>query len=59
MFGAFEAGGLESPVVGARYRNDILAPARMIEPDDEVRAFLGRPMRPNAFYRQLGIAVPK
>jgi Zn-dependent oligopeptidase len=59
MFTAFQAGGLESPVVGARYRNDILAPARSEEPDDEVRAFLGRPMSPDAFYRQLGIAVPK
>jgi len=59
MFTAFQAGGLESPVVGARYRNDILAPARSEEPDDEVRAFLGRPMSPDAFYQQLGIAVPK
>ena len=52
MFTAFEAGGLESPVVGARYRHDILEPAREIEPDDEVKAFLGRPMDPSAFYKE-------
>jgi thimet oligopeptidase len=58
MFTAFAAGGLESAVVGARYRNDILAPARLTEPDDAVRAFLGRPMSPDAFYHELGIATP-
>jgi thimet oligopeptidase len=52
MFTAFQAGGLESPAVGARYRADILAPAREIEPDPEVRAFLGRPMNPDAFYKE-------
>jgi Zn-dependent oligopeptidase len=55
MFTAFERGGLQNPTVGARYRKDILAPARMIEPDAEVRAFLGRPMDPRTFYRELGI----
>jgi thimet oligopeptidase len=55
MFTAFSAGGLENPAVGARYRSDILAPARTIEPDAEVQRFLGRPMRPAAFYRALGI----
>jgi thimet oligopeptidase len=58
MFTAFQAGGLESPVVGARYRNEILAPARSREPDVSVRAFLGRPMSPRAFYHELGIATP-
>jgi thimet oligopeptidase len=52
MFTAFEAGGLESPVVGARYRHDILEPAREVEPDQEVQAFLGRPMDPSAFYKE-------
>ena len=55
MFTAFQTGGLENPAVGRRYRNDILAPARMIEPDAEVERFLGRPMKPAAFYRDLGI----
>jgi thimet oligopeptidase len=55
MFTAFKSGGLDNPVVGLRYRNEILAPARSIEPDVEVRNFLGRPMDPRAFYREQGI----
>jgi thimet oligopeptidase len=55
MFAAFKKGGLENPVEGARYRNEILAPARSLEPDVEVRNFLGRPMDPGTFYRELGI----
>ncbi len=58
MFTRFKAQGLTNPVAGAAYRNDILAPARLVEPDQEVRNFLGRPMSPNAFYRELGIAPP-
>jgi thimet oligopeptidase len=55
MFTAFQRGGLESPIVGARYRKYILEPAREIEPDQEVEAFLGRPMSPNAFYAAFGV----
>jgi thimet oligopeptidase len=55
MFTAFKVGGLENPAVGMRYRNDILAPARSIEPALEVRHFLGRPMDPRTFYHELGI----
>jgi thimet oligopeptidase len=58
MFSRFKAQGLTNPVAGMAYRNDILAPARLEEPDQEVRAFLGRPMNPNAFYQELGIAPP-
>ena len=58
MFTAFLKGGLESPVVGARYRATILQPARTYEPDVEVRNFLGRPMSPAAFYEEFGIAPP-
>ncbi len=58
MFSRFESQGLTSPIAGMAYRNDILAPARLEEPDQEVRAFLGRPMNPDAFYRELGIAPP-
>jgi thimet oligopeptidase len=56
MFSAFKAEGLENPEIGRRYRADILAPARMYEPDAEIAAFLGRPMNPTAFYTELGIA---
>ncbi len=52
MFTAFQKGGLENPAVGARYRQMILQPARTLEPDVEVRNFLGRAMDPSAFYQQ-------
>ena len=58
MFTAFKAQGLENPVVGMKYRTDILGPARTFEPDAEVAAFLGRPMSTTAFYTELGIAQP-
>jgi len=58
MFSRFRTAGLIDPGVGKAYRDDILAPARLREPDAEIRAFLGRPMNPNAFYRELGIAPP-
>lgn len=58
MFTAFKKGGLESPIVGMRYRQDILAPAQTYEPDVLVRRFLGRPMSPNAFYKEFGIDSP-
>jgi thimet oligopeptidase len=58
MFSRFSAQGLTDPRVGKAYRDEILAPARLREPDAEIRAFLGRPMNPNAFYRELGIAPP-
>ena len=58
MFTAFQKGGIESPVVGARYRRTILQPARTYEPDAEILKFLGRPMSPSAFYSIFGITEP-
>ncbi len=58
MFTAFLNGGLESPVVGMRYRRDILQPARTYDPDVEVKNFLGRPMNPNAFYAEFNNPQP-
>lgn len=58
MFTAFKKGGLESPIVGMRYRQAILAPAQTFEPDVLVTRFLGRPMNPNAFYQEFGIGTP-
>lgn len=55
LFTRFQHDGLESPVVGHAYRQDILAPAMTYEPDEEVRTFLGRPMNPDAFYAALGL----
>ena len=55
MFTRFAAQGLENPVAGLAYRQDILAPASTYEPDQEIRTFLGRPMSPDAFYKTLGL----
>jgi thimet oligopeptidase len=57
LFTAFQQGGLLNPEVGLRYRRDILAPARSVEPDGLVKTFLGRPMTPDAFYADLGLAT--
>jgi len=59
MFTVFQKGGLESPVVGARYRQDILQPGGSQEPDQLLRTFLGREVNYDAFYRDLGIASSK
>ena len=58
MFTAFQRGGLENPAVGMRYRRDILQPAKTYDPDTEVKRFLGRPVSPDAFYAEFGIAPP-
>jgi len=55
LFSAFRKAGLQDPAVGLRYRNEILAPARTFEPDVLVKRFLGRPMKPDAFYEDLGM----
>ncbi|MBV8150651.1 MAG: hypothetical protein JOY59_03765, partial [Candidatus Eremiobacteraeota bacterium] len=38
-----------------RYRKDILEPGLIYDADTEVKRFLGRPMRPDAYYALLGI----
>ncbi len=55
LFTAFQKAGLQDPKVGMRYRMEILAPARTFEPDVLVQRFLGRPMKPDAFYEDLGM----
>ncbi|MDQ6767229.1 MAG: Zn-dependent oligopeptidase [Candidatus Eremiobacteraeota bacterium] len=55
IFTRFQAEGLENPQVGAAYRKDILEPGAAVEPDVLVEHFLGRPMNPDAFYRDIGI----
>ena len=59
LFSRFAREGLTSPAAGLAYRRFIVGPARLREPDAEVRDFLGRPMSPNAFYRELGITPPQ
>jgi thimet oligopeptidase len=55
MFTVFQKGGLESPVVGAKYRQDILQPGGSLEPDQLLHNFLGREVNYDAFYKDLGI----
>jgi thimet oligopeptidase len=55
MFTKFQAGGLESPVVGMEYRKDILEPGGTEEPDQLLLKFLGRPISYAPFYKDLGI----
>ena len=56
MFSLFERDGLDNPGLGQRYRTHILEPGGSAEPDDLLRAFLGRPASLDGFYRDLGIA---
>jgi thimet oligopeptidase len=55
MFTVFQKGGLENPEVGMRYRREILEPGGMVEPEQLLENFLGRPVRYDAFYKDLGI----
>jgi Zn-dependent oligopeptidase len=55
MFTAFQKGALENPEVGLRYRREILEPGGTAEPEALLSNFLGRPVRSDAFYEDLGI----
>jgi thimet oligopeptidase len=59
MFTVFQRYGLESSVAGMRYREDILEPGAVYEPDLLLERFLGRPVSYDAFYKYLGIKPPK
>jgi thimet oligopeptidase len=58
MFSVFEKGGLESPVVGMRYRKDILERGGLVEPDVLLHDFLGREVQYEPFYKYIGAAPP-
>jgi thimet oligopeptidase len=58
MFSVFEKGGLESPVVGARYRKDVLERGGLVEPDVLLHDFLGRDVQYQPFYKYIGAAPP-
>ncbi len=55
MFTKFETANLES--VGAKYRTQILEPGGTKDADHLVKTFLGREPTPDAFLRDLGIAL--
>ncbi len=55
MFSVFEAEGITSPEVGARYRREVLAQGGSRDAIDHLRAFLGREPSSEAFLRNLGL----
>lgn len=59
LFTRFEKDGVMNRKSGLAYRTMILEPGGTREPDDLLKAFLGRPLNDDAFYRDLGIATSK
>jgi Zn-dependent oligopeptidase len=55
MFSAFRSGGLLSPEVGRRYRQEVLEPGWTVPGRERVRRFLGREPSDEAFLERLGI----
>jgi thimet oligopeptidase len=55
MFSRFETEGLFNPKVGLAYREQILEPSAMEEPEVMIERFLGRPLSYDAFYRSIGV----
>ncbi len=55
LYAALAPGGRLDPAAGRRFRAEVLAPARSVDPETAVRRFLGRPADPRAFYRALGL----
>jgi thimet oligopeptidase len=55
MFSVFEKGGLENPLVGMRYRKDILERGALVEPQQLLHDFLGREVQYEPFYQYIGV----
>lgn len=55
LFSAFQPDKYLSRQVGLRYRNEVLAPGAEREPDELVRAFLGRGSTPDAMLERDGV----
>lgn len=58
LFSAFKPDRYLSRDVGMRYREEVLAPGAEREPDELVRAFLGRASTPDAMLERDGIHAP-
>jgi len=58
LFTRFEKEGVMNPKTGRAYRDIILAPGAVEEPDVLLRRFLGRSLSYDAFFRNVGIAAP-
>jgi len=56
MFSVFEQEGITSPVIGRRYRDEVLATGGSRDAIDHLRAFLGREPSSEAFLAKLGLA---
>ena len=55
LFSVFAREGIDSPAVGRRFREQVLAPGGAREPDELFRAFTGRPVNYDAFFEELGV----
>ncbi len=55
MFSVFQAEGLLSPIVGAKYRQTILGRGDMKDSIVNLKEFLGRDPSPEPFFKDLGI----
>jgi thimet oligopeptidase len=59
LWSRFQAEGIDSPIVGAAYRRELLEPGATRAAEDMVAAFLGRPSTNEAFLRRTGIALSR
>ena len=55
LFSVFAREGIDSPAVGRRFREQVLAPGGAREPDELFRAFTGRPVNYDVFFEELGV----
>ena len=58
MFSLFQERGLLDPIMGRRYREEILEPGSSRDEAASLRRFLGREPNDRAFLRQLGLSSP-
>jgi thimet oligopeptidase len=55
LFTRFDREGLLNPKVGKAYRELVLEPGGLLEPDEILQNFLGRALSYDAFYTEMGI----
>jgi thimet oligopeptidase len=55
LYAALAPAGVPDPQAGRRLRDEVLAPARSLDPQTAMLHFLGRPADARAFYRALGL----
>jgi thimet oligopeptidase len=58
MFSVFKAAGVMSPIVGRRYRQEILEPGSSRDEMESLKAFLGREPGEDAFLESIGLKKP-